>query len=309
MVAYPRSRFESQRRSLIPDDQQSEHLALFTKRDDALDQAFATASEQVGAKNVGGAQWFPEMHFSASSLWRRIASSIAAKLTKRDDTSRSNFSRSFGEKSRRDSRSPASKRTSAVSDLEDRSAEPQPANSQVVGDTLVTDFTGSNDSNATTSDDSASTSSGNGSGRSPEALEKDYSSTLLHLTTTKSDGTNVTSAQDFSARAHRKVKSLFGDYSVSDLIGRRKINARDGSGVQINLTAIEESSSFKAAPKKPAAHRSAASLRITNGFGDIIGRSNDAAVARTERRIRRARRNAQPYTKLEVSPYTLSTSF
>ena len=248
MVAYPRSRSESQRRSLIPDDQQSEHLALFTKRDDALDQAFATASEQVGTKNVGGAQWFPEMHFSASSLWRRIASSIAAKLTKRDDTSRSNFSRSFGEKSRRDSRSPASKRTSAVSDLEDRSAEPQPANSQVVGDTLVTDFTASNDSNAATSDGSASTSSG-------------------------------------------------------------KINARDGSGVQINLTAIEESSSFKAAPKKPAAHRSAASLRITNGFGDIIGRSNDAAVARTERRIRRARRNSQTYTKLEVSPYTLSTSF
>lgn len=216
MVAYPRSRSESQRRSLIPDDQQSEHLALFTKRDDALDQAFATASEQVGTTNVGGAQWFPKMHFSASGLWRRITSSIAAKFTKRDDTSRSNFSRSFGEKLRRDSRSPASKRTSAVSDLEDRSAEPQPANSQVVEDTLVTDLTGSNDSNATISNGSASTSSGNGFGRSAEALEKDY---------------------------------------------------------------------------------------------NIIGRSNDAAVARTERRIRRARRNSQTYTKLEVSPYTLFTSF
>ena len=181
-------------------------------------------------------------------------------------------------------------------------AQPQPAKSQVVGDTLVTDFTGSGDPTSTTGDESASTSTGNGSGRSFEALNKAYNLTDL---STKRIGPNITGYMLLSSHAHQKSKNLF-DYLASDLIGRHlRFKARDESRVKLHLTAVNESFRFRAAPKMPAAHRPKLNLKATDDLGDIIGRSDDAAgitaAARTKRGFRRAPHKSPTPAKHQVS--------
>lgn len=136
-----------------------------------------------------------------------------------------------------------------------RSAQPEAAQSEVVGDTLVTDFTASGDS------------SPNPAGRNPALFTRPVAS---------NSNPNITGYRDFSARARQRAKSLFGDLRVSDLIGRRhqvvkrQEDFTEAEGT-IDVTAVR--GGIRPGAKKPVARRPKEYLFDDSGLNlNILGR-------------------------------------